>query len=466
MSGAVADAAATASRDGSRVPRKVLAAYAAPAFAQALIHGPASTVIQGIYGKHFAVSLAAIATVLLIGRIFDAVTDPIIGYLSDRFRTRWGHRKPWLVCGSLIAVVACWFLYNPGGPVSVGYFLFWFLLAYLGWTISEIPYRAWLAEITQDYDERTRLATWRAFALYAGVTAFYAIPYLPFSETTEFTPETLRLTAIVAAVALPTMAIIAVTVVPTGAAALSGPQARLRDAWPAIARNKPFLLLSLIFMIGGLGGGMAFAMLFFFVDSYLHLGGSLALVFMLGAPVGALAMPLWGAVARRLGKQRTWAISYFLSGSILLGHLLIPVGPAGQPWLIAVFIALFLVSPAGVVITAAMLADVVDYGRLKFRGDYAGTYFAVQTMMEKGVAGLGAAVGLATAAAFGFDPSLPEQSASGTFGLLLAIPVLPALMTYLTLPFIWRFPIDERRQRLIVQRLKQRAAREARPRAG
>jgi Na+/melibiose symporter-like transporter len=473
MSGATAVAApepgaatAPSGAAGRRLPRRVLAAYAAPAFAQALIHGPAATIIQGIYGKHFGVSLAAIATVLLIARIFDAVTDPIIGYLSDRFATRWGRRKPWLVCGSLVAVVACWFLYNPGGPVSVGYFLFWFLMAYLGWTISEIPYRAWMAEITQDYDERTRLATWRTFALYAGITAFYGMPYLPLFETTEFTPETLRATAIFAAIALPTMAIIAVTLVPSGAESRAGPTPRLRDAWPAIVRNKPFLLLTLIFMVGGLGGGMAYGMLFFFVDGYLKLGASLGLVFMLGAPVGALSMPFWGAVARRIGKQKTWAVSYLLSGTVMLCHLLIPVGPAGQPWLIACFVGLFVVSPAGAIITAAMLADVVDYGRWKFRVDYAGSYFALQTMMEKAVAGVGAAVGLAIAAAFGFDPTLAEQSPSGTFGLLLAMPLLPALMTLLTLPFIWRFPIDERRQRLIVRRLEQRAARERRPPSG
>jgi len=439
--------------------RKVLAAYAAPAFAQALIHGPAATIIQGIYGKHFGIPLAAIATVLLIARLFDAVTDPVIGYLSDRYPTRWGRRRPWLVAGSLISVVACWFLYNPGGPVSVGYFLSWFLLAYLGWTVCEIPYRAWLAEISLDYNERTRLATWRTFALYAGITALYGMPYLPFFSTTEFTPETLRVTAIFAAIALPTMSLIAARVVPECVEMTEARPPRLRDAWPALVGNKPFLLLTAIFMIGGIGGGMAYGMLFFFVDSYLHLGASLGLVFMLGAPVGAMAIPLWGGVTRRLGKVRTWALSYLLSGCILLGHLLIPTGPEGKLWLIANFIAMFLVSPGGAVITASMLADVVDYGRLRFGSDYAGSYVAVQTMLEKAVGGLGAAGGLAVAAWFGFDPAAREQTSQAIAGLMIASPILPATLTLLTLPLIWRFPIDEHRQRLIVRRLAQRAER-------
>lgn len=465
MNGATARAAAGpgGSVRGSASPlsRKILAAYAAPAFAQALIHGPAGAIIQGIYGKYFGVPLASLALVLLIGRIFDAVTDPLIGYLSDRVRTRWGHRKPWIVCGSLIAVVACWFLYAPSGEVTTGYFLFWFLLAYLGWTISEIPYRAWMAEISRDYDERTRIAAWRTVAMYLGFMAFYGIPFLPMFETTEFTPQTLRLTAILAAVALPLTALIAVSIVPAGAGARVRERQRLKDAWPALLRNRPFLMLLGTFAIGATGSGMAFGALFFFVDGHLGLGAALAFLFLLGSPIGAASMPLWSWVARRIGKQRTWAVANVLSGTLMLLHLLIPVGPQGQPWLIAAFVGVFVVSSVGVIVPLAMLADIVDYGRLRFRGDYAGSYFSVQTLAEKGVAGLGGAIGLAVAGWFGFNPQLQEQTAQGTLGLLLAFPILPAVLTYLTVPLIWRFPIDERRQKIIVRRLGQREARAA-----
>ncbi|MDJ0653337.1 MAG: MFS transporter [Xanthomonadales bacterium] len=433
--------------------RKVLAAYAAPAFSQALIHGPVGTVIQGIYGKHFGVALASIAMVLVVSRIFDAITDPIIGYLSDRYRTRWGRRKPWLVSGSLVAVVACWYLYVPPETVSGTYFLVWFLLAYLGWTISEIPYRAWMAELTEDYNERTRIAVWRTFARYLGFMAFYGIPLLPFFETSEFTPETLRVTAVLAAIALPTTALIAALVVPEGTVGRATQSMSLRAALPAVVRNKPLMLFLATFATGGLATGMAFGMLFFFVDVHLSLGGTLALLFVLGGPIGAAAMPFWGWLARRIGKQRTWAVAYAASASFLLLHLLIPAGPDGKFWLIAGFVMVFAVSSVGVVVPAALLADLVDYGRWKFKADYAGSYFSIQTMVEKGVEGLGVALGLAIASWFGFDPQLSEQSERGTMGLLLAFPILPSLLTYLTVPIIWKFPIDERRQKIIVRRL-------------
>jgi Na+/melibiose symporter-like transporter len=170
-------------------------------------------------------------------------------------------------------------------------------------------------------------------------------------------------------------------------------------------------------------------------------------------------MPFWSGLAQRIGKPRTWAIAYTASAVFLLMHLWIPAGPAGKPWLITLFVLVFAVSSVGVVMPAALLADVVDYGRLKFGGDYAGTYFSVQTMVEKGVEGLGVALGLTVVAWFGFDPQLAEQSARGTFGLLLGFPILPAILTLLTVPIIWRFPIDERRQKIIVKRLLRREAR-------
>ncbi len=443
---------------GKRLSRKVLAAYAAPAFSQALIHGPVGTVIQGIYGKHFGVALASIAIVLVVSRVFDAVTDPVIGYLSDRYRSRWGKRKPWLLVGSLIAVVACWFLYVPPGTVSATYFLVWFLLAYLGWTISEIPYRAWMAELSDDYNERTRIAVWRTFARYLGFIAFYGIPLLPLFETTEFTPETLRVTAVLATIALPLTAIIAVWVVPEGDAARGQRQPSLKAALPAIVSNKPLLLFLATFATGGLSTGMAFGMLFFFVDGHLGLGATLALLFVLGAPIGAATMPFWAWLAQRIGKQKTWAIAYTASASFLLLHLLIPAGPDGEIMLITMFVLVFAVSSVGVVVPAALLADIVDYGRWKYKADYAGSYFSIQTMVEKGVEGLGVALGLAIASYFGFDPTLAEQSEAGTRGLLIAFPILPALLTYMTVPIIWRFPIDERRQKIIVRRLSRQEA--------
>ncbi|MGH7462435.1 MAG: MFS transporter, partial [Longimicrobiales bacterium] len=269
--------------------RRVLAAYAAPAFSQALIHGPTGAVIQGVYAKQFGLSLQSIALVLFVASIFDAAFNPLIGYSSDRYRVRFGSRKPWLIAGSLIAVVACWFLYAPTPPVTTAYFLFWLLLAYAGWAVSEVPYGAWIAEISTDYNERTRLTTWRAVSTYLGAMAFFAIPFLPFFTSTEFTAESLRWTAILAAIALPTFAVIAVMIVPNGAASAPRRTENSQNAWRGILGNRPLLVFALMFALIGLASGVSYGVLFFYVDAYLRQGHALAGLFLLTLPVGALA---------------------------------------------------------------------------------------------------------------------------------------------------------------------------------
>ena len=100
----------------------------------------------------------------------------------------------------------------------------------------------------------------------------------------------------------------------------------------------------------------------------------------------------------------------------------------------------------------------VDCGKGKCRGEDAGTDYWVQARGERGVEGRGGALGVAVVSGFGFDPRLGAQTERGTFGVLLGFPVLPAVMTLLTVPIIWRFPINRRRQQIIVKRLARREA--------
>ena len=413
--------------------------------------------IQGVYAKYFGVPLKSIAVVLLLASLFDATVNPMAGYLSDRHCARGGTRKPWLLAGSLASVVACWFLFAPSGTVTMYYFGGWLLLAYAGWATAEVPYAAWMAEITSDYDERTRLATWRGVAMYGGAMAFAAIPYLPIFPTSEFTPGSLRWTAILAAVALPLFSTVAVLVVPAGAVAAEPTVPR--NAWRGVVGNRPLLQFALLFFLYHLASGVMNGVMFFYIDSHLHLGPFMAGLFLLTLPLGALAVPLWGFLCRRYGKQRAWAAGAAGSALAILLFTTVPVGPSGTVWLACVQVLVILLYAGFPVAAPAVLADVIDYGRLRFGVDYAGTYFAIYNVMYKAVPGLGAAIAITLVGLGGFDARLAEQSPSGTFALLAAFCGVPALLLTVVTPMLWYFPIDARRQRIIVERLKRREAR-------
>lgn len=445
----------------------VLGAYGAPSFAQAFIHGPAVSVLQGIYAKFFGLSLQEIAFVILISRIFDAVNDPVVGFLSDRYRARHGTRKPWLLAGSMIAVIACWFLYVPSGEVTMWSFLFWYLLADVGWTVSEVPYSAWLAELSDDYEERARITTWRSMGRFLGLLSFFGLPLALQSITgsTEFTPETLRWAAGLASVALLGTALVAALVVPNGLrrehAASGAPASSLLATGRAVAGNRPLLIFTAMFAVGGLGAGIGSGLSFFYIDGYLLLGQQLAAVMIVSIPISLIATPVWGTLCRRFGKQQAWAAGNVGAGLASLSYYFIGPGENAALLLAASLIVVNAMIVVEAVAAPAVLADVVDYGRLRFGADHAGSYFAFYAMVQKINVGIGAALGLLIAGMFGFDATVTTQSASGRFGLLLAFSLLPAVFLCIAALWIWRFPINRRRHAVIIAALERRAAREA-----
>ena len=168
------------------ISRSIVVAYSLPLFALDFLVAPIMSILQGIYAKYYGLELTAIASVLVVARVFDAVTDPLIGYYSDQRRSR----KSLALIGGFLFVFCSFFLFSPPQNVSVTYFLFWYLTFYISWTLFFIPHLSWGAELAPDYDSRSRLFTVRAGFLIAGQTAFYALPYLPILPGREFTPET------------------------------------------------------------------------------------------------------------------------------------------------------------------------------------------------------------------------------------------------------------------------------------
>ena len=176
-------------------------AYAAPAIGMVYV-GISLSVVQGVYVKYFGVPLTTIATVLLLSRIFDAVTDPLVGYLSDRYCARTGSRKGFMVVGGLGMVVASYFLMVPVDPdvvtattqVSGLYFLLSLLAFYLCLTLFQIPHLSWGSALARTADEKSSLFTLRAIAEYLGMFLFFSVPLLPWLESTAITPQSLQWT--------------------------------------------------------------------------------------------------------------------------------------------------------------------------------------------------------------------------------------------------------------------------------
>ena len=457
------------SQSDSALTQKQAVAYGLPLLAISFLVGPI-TVLQGIYAKHFGVALTTIAAVLFIARLFDAISDPIIGYCADRYYGRHGHRKPFIITGGILFIVASWFLYVPPVGVSDSYFLIWFLAFYLAYTLFEIPHLAWGSQLATDSREKNRVYGIRSLFAFLGTLLFFCMPLLPWFETNEITPETLKWSVLVSGALMLPMLYLSIKTVPNRERAIQNDQQnnRLnkRENWRvalrAIYANKPLLVLTCAHICTGFGSGMWFTLLFIVVDSYLGLGGQFALVYVISFAISILSLRLWYLLANYWSKQAVWIAAMVLVIAGLLGTGLLSNTNTG--WL-ELLLCMTLISSGFAcfnIMMPSLLSDVVDYGTWKFGTDLAATYFSLYTFVNKAIGALGGALALAIAGWVSFDPSVTTHSDFSIAGVRFAIAWIPAFFVGLSIIFISRIPITLHRHAVIRRRLDSLASRAAR----
>jgi GPH family glycoside/pentoside/hexuronide:cation symporter len=437
-----------------------LAAFALPAMLSALVHGPVAGIAPTLYATHFGLSLSAIGAAMLFARVFDAVSDPAIGYLSDRTRSPLGRRKPWLIASGILTMISAWFLFSPPAHPSLAYFFIWYVAVYFAWTLVEIPHVAWGAEITRDYQQRSRVFTFRIFAQFCGGVAFFLLPLLPIFTSHAVTPETLRFLAKVVLVATP---------VAMGAAIFFGPPSlagderegrhRLRDLLTLVRGNRPLWIYLSGFLLAGLAEGMFGALTFLYFTVYFGVGESIALLFLLLYGSSLVIMPLVPWIASRFGKHRVWAGNNVVGAMIFMSILAVPKAHALLP-LMLLIVPIGFSNALSHIIAPSLLGDVIDYDTLKTGKRRAATYTALYALVLKFNAAVGGAAAFFLLSLFGFNAKLGAVNGpQAMLGLKMAYVIIPSLIYVCSAICIWFFPIDRRRQGLIARRLALRDAR-------
>lgn len=440
--------------------RGMLFLFALPAILQGFMHAPAQSLLQGIYAKHAALPLAALGTAVLITRIFDAVTDPLIGWLSDKVHRRTGTRKHFVVVGTFVTMLGLWFLFRPPEEVGIAYFTAWFMVAYLGWTIVEIPYRAWSFELSSDYVVRTRIQTWLGLFVILGTLFFYFTPYLGkslgLSSGTELDFTALGLAAIVIVILVPLFNFIAVWRVHDGQHDREKPQTSFADLRRAVLDNGPLLYFTAMFMVIGLVMGISQGAAYLYLDAYLGLEDKIAAILGASAIITIIAIPLWGWLCQKFQRHKVWAVSAVGAGICLFGYSLIPTGGAGQQLVTLNVLAANFFIACTIVAAPSILGDITDYGRWRFRQDHAGLYMAFYSLVQKTITGLGVALGLFMLDIFDFDATAASQTARGALGMHMTMAYVPCVLVLLIAPVVWKFPLGRERHAEIMREVEAR----------
>ncbi len=414
-----------------------------------------SLFLPAFYTQELGLGMAGVGAILMLARFWDVVTDPVIGFLSDRTRLRAGRRKPWMVAAVPLVMVAVYNLYFPPADVSSGFLLGWIMVFWLGWTLFNIPYFAWGAELSPSYAERTRITGWRTVAGLLGTLLAIAVPaasQLLFGWGGR-NAEIMWLIGAGALLLMPLCVAVAAWRVPERfdfVPATLRVWAGVRIMW----RNAPFRRLLFAFMFSSLAVSLTTPLFVLFV-AHVILEPSAAPQVVLFYFVGnLLGVPLWVWLARRTDKHITWLCSISLMG--VMFPQFIWLGPGDLVLVGALMFVLGIGGGNTQVVPSSMKADVIDLDSLESGQDRAGLFFAAWSTATKVVAALGVGISMPVLAVLGFDPTVvnsPEDLRA--FQVYFS---LSPLAFYLLSGFlIIGYPIDEAGHARIRRRLADRA---------
>jgi Na+/melibiose symporter-like transporter len=403
---------------------------------------PLALFVPQLYATHFGMSLATIGFIFLLGRLWDVASDPIVGILSDRTRTRFGRRKPWIAAGGLLFGLGSALLFFPPpalvGPLYLGLVLFLF---YLGWTMIEIPFSAWAGEIDRDYHGRTRVVTYQLTLRSIGLLLTLILPTL--LDQIRPGDGALKLQVV--------GGFILVTLFPALAASLlafrEGPLPETVPQRPGFWKTVKVvfsdrLLLRVLASDVAVTAGQSIraGLIIFFAVNYMKLPAWASGLYLLQFIFGVLAGPIWLRIGYRFGKRRTAIAGELVQAAINFGLIL--VFP-GMLWLmIALTAAQGLTQGSGNLMLRAMVGDVADVHRVKTGHDRTGLFFSVFSLSAKLGPALGIGLALPLVAWLGFSPK--GVSAPGSLEALKYVFALgPAIAHVIAASVIWRFPLDE-----------------------
>ncbi len=435
-------------------------AYAAPAFALAVVGIPVYVYIPKFYTDVVGINITVLGYLLFSVRIFDAVTDPAIGYISDRTQTRFGRRRPYIAVGSILVAAAMFILFNPPAA-SASFETAWFGISvytlFLFWTVVAVPFESLGPEITFDYHERTSLFGMRDGFLIAGTLAAASSPaavhwLLNLAPDAQGERAKFFWIAVIYAPLLIGTCWWCVLSIRERQTAAEPQKMGFWHGLRQVAHNRPFVILLIAYTVSAIGNNLPATLILFYVEYVLQ--SQLADFFlMLYFVTGIIFLPAWIMISRRTGKKAAWLASMAINTGAFVGVFFLGPGDA------AIYGVLVFLSGIGfgatLAIPSAIQADVIDYDELLTGERREGQYIGLWSISKKFAAAVGIGAGLSVLGMAGYTPNA-EQPAAVQMTLRVLYALVPSLCNIVAIVIAFAYPISSRMhadiRKAIVQR--------------
>ncbi|MBT7333260.1 MAG: MFS transporter [Gammaproteobacteria bacterium] len=406
---------------------------------------PVVVFIPRFYASDVGVPLAAVGAYLFITRLMDVVTDPLMGYISDHTRSRFGRRRPWIAIATPIMMLSIYKLFLPPADADGLYMFIWMVLLSVGTTMMLIPYYAWGAELSSDYNERSKVTGWRASLGVVGQLTAQVVPAIAlFFWGIGGSASVLEMVGITMLVLMPLC--VTTTLIKT-----PEPQQEVKSVVPLMAglkvmfSNMAFLRLVGAFMIGSIGLNITTPLYIFFVATVL--GAEDMSIYMLSCfyLTNLATIPFWVWLSGKIGKHRAYLASFIIIACAHPFYLFL--GEGDFWWMLPITVVTgFAAAGFSQAIPNSMKADVIDLDTLQTGENRAALFFSAWSFAQKATASIGGAIAMFGLALWGFDAA-PDavNDAQQMFGLRFLFSTFPSVFFLAAAAIVWRYPITEAR---------------------
>lgn len=408
-----------------------LAAYGQMGVPLAALSLPLYIYLPTFYAETLGLGLASVGFVLLAARIWDLVTDPLIGILSDRIGHRRNRRKKWIAAGGPVFLIGLLFLFLPIDGADALYLLAASFVFYLGATMVTLPYLAWGAELSGEYHERSRVVGAREGFVVIGTLLAVGIP--------AFFADDLRTSLQVLGVGSAILLVLSVALLmgmTPDREAIRMPNWHWREAAKTVYRNRSFRRLLGAYLLNGFANGLPATLFILFVGYRLGAPDTAGKLLMLYFVCGIAGIPVWLALSARFDKHRAWAIAMTMASASFLA---VPILGVGDIAFFAVICAISgLCLGADLTLPASMQADIVAEDTAETGAERAGLFFGLWNLATKLALALAVGIAFPLLEWSGFAANASVQPDSGLLMLGLLYGGLPILLKLGAVALIWR----------------------------
>lgn len=449
------DPASSSRPEEARLSTKAKLFYGVGDVGNAMVNAAIVFFLLVFFTDGMLIAPALAGSALLVGKIYDAVNDPIFGWISDRTTSRFGKRRVYMIFGALplaISVVLLWRM--PAGLSEVAIFA-WIVITFIFYdtmnTVTSVPYYALTAELTDDYDERAGLTAYR---MILGVPAYLVGAALTPMIVGLFATKRIGYEAvglIYGAVAAIVLWISAAGIQERKQISESKSETPPLQAFATTFRNRPFVQLIAAYLVAAVAFALTQTLMAYYLTYQLRMEGQVPLVMGLLLITIALFLFPWKWLAGRWNKGPAYALGLAIAGVAVAATFFLPPHPSPLIYLVA-FIAGIGFS-AQWVFPWAMVPDVVEYDRLETGEHRGGMYYGVWGFTSKLTGALGVALTGWVLQLSGYVPNV-DQTTQALLGIRLFFGPVPLVILLLALPLLIWYPITRKSHAALLETLK------------